>query len=74
MVAFVSTTPVELFVHRHAVTTSLMKEIRRHGPAIVAQNRMFRANLFGRAGNLEAAERLEQEGDVALSLVPVFAE
>lgn len=51
------------------VTTGLMAEIQRHGPAIVAQNRMYRANLLDWKGDHEEAQRLEREGDIALELV-----
>jgi hypothetical protein len=71
MVSFAST-PVSPFVGigiHHAVTTSLMAEIRRHGPALVAQNRMLRTNRLEQFGRHEEADQLEHEGDVALALV-----
>lgn len=51
------------------VTAALLEEIRKNGAALVACNRMFRANIFTNEGDYEEAQRLEREGDLALGLV-----
>lgn len=71
MVCFASN-PVSPFIGLglpRCVNSDLMAEIRRHGPELVAQNRMFRANRLDSMGQHEEANTLEHEGDVALALV-----
>lgn len=60
---------VNLTESGRVVTAALLEEIRKNGAALVAQNRMFRANLFGECGDYEEAQRLEREGDLALELI-----